>query len=120
MSLRGSSGAMREKESYPNRWAKSPVARMLFKADALRQDITRAPDADALFGSVASELVRYLASIALTAPATVVAVGVDSKVTIPNLSMQTRLEGSWRPPTAEPRWDRRLSVNITASYRRTC
>ena len=53
----------------------------------LRQDITPAPDADPLFGPVASELVRYLASIAMTAAATVVAVGVDSKVTIPNLSL---------------------------------
>jgi K+-sensing histidine kinase KdpD len=53
----------------------------------VRQDITPAPDADPLFGSVASELVRYLASIAMTALATVVAVGVDTKVTIPNLSL---------------------------------
>jgi K+-sensing histidine kinase KdpD len=53
----------------------------------LRQDITPAPDADPLFGPVASELVRYLASIAMTAAATVVAVGVNSKVTIPNLSL---------------------------------
>jgi len=53
----------------------------------LRQDITPAPDADALFGPVASELMRYLASIAMTAAATIVAVGVDSKVTIPNLSL---------------------------------
>jgi K+-sensing histidine kinase KdpD len=53
----------------------------------LQQDITPAPDADPLFGPVASELVRYLASIAMTAAATVVAVGVDSKVTIPNLSL---------------------------------
>jgi K+-sensing histidine kinase KdpD len=53
----------------------------------LRQDITPAPDADPLFGPVASELARYLASIAMTAAATVVAVGVDSKVTIPNLSL---------------------------------
>ena len=53
----------------------------------LRQDITPAPDADSLFGPVASELVRYLASIAMTTAATVVAVGVDSKVTIPNLSL---------------------------------
>jgi K+-sensing histidine kinase KdpD len=53
----------------------------------LRQDTTPAPDADPLFGPVASELVRYLASIAMTAVATVVAVGVDSKVTIPNLSL---------------------------------
>jgi K+-sensing histidine kinase KdpD len=53
----------------------------------LRQDITPAPDADPLFGPAASELLRYLASIAMTAAATVVAVGVDSKVTIPNLSL---------------------------------
>jgi K+-sensing histidine kinase KdpD len=53
----------------------------------LRQDITPAPDATPLFGSVASELVRYLASIAMTAAAMVVAVGVDSKVAIPNLSL---------------------------------
>jgi K+-sensing histidine kinase KdpD len=52
-----------------------------------RQDITPAPDADPLLGPVASELVRYLASIAMTAAATVVAVGADSKVTIPNLSL---------------------------------
>jgi len=53
----------------------------------LRQAITPAPDAEPLFGPVASESVRYLASIAMTAFATVVAVGVDSKVTIPNLSL---------------------------------
>ena len=52
-----------------------------------RQAITPAPDADPLFGPVASELVRYLASVAMTAAATVVAVGVDSKVAIPNLSL---------------------------------
>jgi K+-sensing histidine kinase KdpD len=53
----------------------------------LRQDITPTPDADPLFGPVASELMRYLASIVMTAAATVVAVGVDSSVTIPNLSL---------------------------------
>ena len=53
----------------------------------LQQDLTLAPDADPLFGPVASESLRYLASIAMTAVATVVAVGVDSKVTIPNLSL---------------------------------
>ena len=53
----------------------------------LKQDITSAPDADPLFGPVASEWLRYLASIAMTAVATVVAVGVDSKVSIPNLSL---------------------------------
>jgi K+-sensing histidine kinase KdpD len=45
------------------------------------------PDADPLLGSVASEVVRYLASFAMTAVATAVAVGVDSTVTIPNLSL---------------------------------
>lgn len=53
----------------------------------LRQDITPAPDADPLFGPEASGVVRYLASIEMTAAATVVAVGADSKVTIPNLSL---------------------------------
>lgn len=53
----------------------------------LRQDITAAPDADPLFGPATSELIRYLASIAMTAAATVVAVGVDTKVSIPNLSL---------------------------------
>ena len=53
----------------------------------LQQDITPVSDAEPLFGPVASELARYLASIAMTAVATVMAVGVDSKVTIPNLSL---------------------------------
>ena len=53
----------------------------------LQQDITPTPDADALLGPVGSELARYLASIAMTAVATVMAVGVDTKVTIPNLSL---------------------------------
>ena len=44
----------------------------------LRQDITPTPDAEPLLGSVASEVVRYLAAFAMTAVATVVAVGVDS------------------------------------------
>ncbi len=51
------------------------------------QDITPAPDAVPLFGPVASEAMRYLASFAMTAAATVVAVGVDTSVTIPNLSL---------------------------------
>ena len=42
----------------------------------LQQDITPTPDADALLGPVGSELARYLASIAMTAVATVMAVGV--------------------------------------------
>jgi K+-sensing histidine kinase KdpD len=53
----------------------------------LRQDIDPASDAVPLFGPVASELMRYLASIAMTAATTVVAVGVDTSVTIPNLSL---------------------------------
>ena len=53
----------------------------------LQQDITPAADAALPFGPVASEVVRYLASIAMTAAATVVAVGVDSTVHIPNLSL---------------------------------
>jgi len=50
-----------------------------------QQDI--APEAEPLFGPTASEAMRYAASIAMTAAATVVAIGVDSKVTIPNLSL---------------------------------
>ena len=53
----------------------------------LRQDITPKPDADPLLGPTASVVVSYLASFAMTAVATAVAVGVDSKVTIPNLSL---------------------------------
>jgi K+-sensing histidine kinase KdpD len=53
----------------------------------LRRDITPASDADPLFGPGASRVMRYLASIAMTGLATVVAVGVDSKLTIPNLSL---------------------------------
>lgn len=52
-----------------------------------RQDITPMPDADPLLGSVASEVVRYFASFAMIAVTTVVAVSIDSKVTIPNLSL---------------------------------
>jgi K+-sensing histidine kinase KdpD len=53
----------------------------------LRQDITSEPDAIPLFGPAASEVMRYLASIAMTAAATIMAVGVDTKVSIPNLSL---------------------------------
>jgi K+-sensing histidine kinase KdpD len=52
----------------------------------LRQDITPMPNTDPP-DSVALEVMRYLASFAMTAVATAVAVGVDSKVTIPNLSL---------------------------------
>jgi K+-sensing histidine kinase KdpD len=61
-----------------------PVAGVKSK---MRQDITPVSDADPLLGPVASEVVRYLASIAMTAAATIVAVGLDRKVTIPNLSL---------------------------------
>jgi K+-sensing histidine kinase KdpD len=53
----------------------------------LQQDITPAPDAEPLLGPVASESLRYLAAIAMTAVATVMALAVDSKVSIPNLSL---------------------------------
>ena len=53
----------------------------------LRQVITPVPDADPLLGPTASAVVRYLASFAMTAVATAVAVGVESKLTIPNLSL---------------------------------
>ena len=56
----------------------------------LRRDITPMLNADPLLGSVPSEasaVMRYLASFLMTAVATVVAVGVDSAVTIPNLSL---------------------------------
>ena len=49
----------------------------------LERDIIQPTDTDPL----ASEWVRYLASIAMTAAATVVAIGVDSKLSIPNLSL---------------------------------
>ena len=52
-----------------------------------RQVITPMPDADPLLGPTASAAVRYLASFAMTAVATAVAVGVESKLTIPNLSL---------------------------------
>ncbi|TJW31627.1 MAG: hypothetical protein E5W83_36840, partial [Mesorhizobium sp.] len=49
-------------------------------------DITSSPDT--LFGlAEAPASVRYLASFAMTAFATVVAVGVDSQVAIPNISL---------------------------------
>lgn len=48
-----------------------------------QSDIHQATDADPM----ESEWVRYLASIVMTAAATAVAVGVDSQVSIPNLSL---------------------------------
>ena len=49
----------------------------------LQAEIAEIPDADPL----ASEWMRYFASIAMTGVATVVAIGVESKVNIPNLSL---------------------------------
>jgi K+-sensing histidine kinase KdpD len=53
----------------------------------LRQVITPMPHADSLLDPTASVALRYLASFAMTAVATVVAVGVENTVTIPNLSL---------------------------------
>ena len=70
-----------------------------------RQDITPMPDADPLLGSVASEVVRYLASFAMTAVATVVAVGVG--VSIPSRFAAISGEKCEAPPYsgASPRWN---------------
>ena len=48
-----------------------------------RQVITPMPDADPLLGPTVPVVVRYLASFAMTAVATAVAVGVESKLTSP-------------------------------------
>ena len=57
----------------------------------LRRDTELLPDADPLsLGLAASEapaVVHYLAAFAMTAVATALAVGVDSQVTIPNISL---------------------------------
>jgi K+-sensing histidine kinase KdpD len=53
----------------------------------LRQVITPMSDVDPALDPTASVVLRYLASFVMTAVATVVAVGVDSTVTIPNLSL---------------------------------
>lgn len=53
----------------------------------MADDTTPEPDADPLLGPAALETARYLAAIAMTAVATALAVIVDSKVTIPNLSL---------------------------------
>lgn len=45
------------------------------------------PGHDTELGPLASTTARYLAAVAMTAVATIVAVGVDMKVTIPNLSL---------------------------------
>ena len=56
----------------------------------LGQDITQTPDADPLLSSAPLEvpaMAGYLVSLAMTVVATVVAVGIDSGVTIPNVSL---------------------------------
>jgi K+-sensing histidine kinase KdpD len=53
----------------------------------LQQDFTPRPEGESPLDPVASVAARYLAAIAMTAVATILAVGVDSKVTIPNLSL---------------------------------
>lgn len=55
-----------------------------------RPDEAPARDAEAPLESIASEpsaIVGYLASVAMTAIATAMAIGIDSQVTIPNLSL---------------------------------
>lgn len=53
----------------------------------LQRDIKPIADATPVLGSGVSEVLRYLASFVITALATAIAVGIDSKVTIPNLSL---------------------------------
>jgi len=56
----------------------------------LGQDITQTPDTDPLLSSAPLEvpaMAGYLASFAMTVVATVMAVGIDSGVTIPNVSL---------------------------------
>lgn len=53
----------------------------------LQYDIASEADAEPLLSLAASGVARYLAAIAMTAVATIVAVSVDSRVTIPNLSL---------------------------------
>src|ERR1700743_957729 len=51
------------------------------------QDIEPRPDAEFPSGPLASTAARYFAAVAMTAVATIIAVGVDIKITIPNLSL---------------------------------
>lgn len=53
----------------------------------LQYDITSETDAEQLLSPAASSVARYVAAIAMTIVATIVAVSVDSKVAIPNLSL---------------------------------
>ena len=61
--------------------------RMVTDVESKRPDIAPASGTDPLFGPLASELMRYLAAIAMTAAATVVAIGIDTRLSIPNLSL---------------------------------
>lgn len=53
----------------------------------LQYDIPSDTDAEQLLSPAATSVVRYAAAIAMTVVATIVAVSVDSKVAIPNLSL---------------------------------
>ena len=53
----------------------------------LQYDISSETDAEQLLSPAATSVARYAAAIAMTVVATIVAVGVDSKVAIPNLSL---------------------------------
>lgn len=53
----------------------------------LQYDIASETDAESLLSPVATSMARYAAAVAMTVVATIVAVSVDSKVAIPNLSL---------------------------------
>ena len=53
----------------------------------LPQDIGPGPDIEPASDPLASPAARYLAAVAMTAVATILAVGVEAKVAIPNLSL---------------------------------
>ena len=52
-----------------------------------QKDIGPRPDADSPSDPLASTAARYFAAVAMTAAATIIAVALDTKVTIPNLSL---------------------------------
>jgi hypothetical protein len=88
---------------------RQPVADINSK---LQQDVTARPDDGYALNPVASVAARYLAAIAMTAVATILAVDVDSKVTIPNLSrLRSASDHRWRQP-------RLGSVTVFGSTRR--
>jgi K+-sensing histidine kinase KdpD len=53
----------------------------------LQQDIGPDPDTEPALDPLASTAARYFAAVAMTLVATILAVGVETKVTIPNLSL---------------------------------